>query len=490
MAFGRASSHPIVRSPLPGWRGADVIDLMAGRSQGGSMHRKLIALAAAVSMVLLVSGVAAASITLFEEPLFDLGSVNGQSGVGGFPWKSAPLGAIPACVPTPTNGQYDQAVVANSVAPPGDPPGFGSQSLRMSNACASSEFFNQTYSPQELQQVGEQRPNKVFLAEFAFIPTTPAYQPGLFISVSPDSGEGSRMSWVGLQDTAEGIQVSVNDTPDVDGEFVAHPGPLLDRTSPHRIRFWIKVNQGIDNDLVRISVDGVDLGQCFTTWENYYRTAPEQAPPPNRNTPATINSLQFRTSVPGPPALAGNGYLFDNVSITPSNGPGPPGCDVPIEKTADSPTVTAGGRAGYQITVRNRGRLAARNLRACDRLPRRMTFVSADRRLRRIGRQRCLTIPRLRPGQRVSFHLVLQVDADAPQGRVTNTGDVTPPPVTPPSSAGLGSPASPGGPPAVIATPKPIATPNPIARAKAVVKIVKRAQAQRGRPRARPPFTG
>jgi uncharacterized repeat protein (TIGR01451 family) len=457
------------------------------------MHRKLIALAAAVSMVLLVSGVAAASITLFEEPLFDLGSVNGQSGVGGFPWKSAPLGAIPACVPTPTNGQYDQAVVANSVAPPGDPPGFGSQSLRMSNACASSEFFNQTYSPQELQQVGEQRPNKVFLAEFAFIPTTPAYQPGLFISVSPDSGEGSRMSWVGLQDTAEGIQVSVNDTPDVDGEFVAHPGPLLDRTSPHRIRFWIKVNQGIDNDLVRISVDGVDLGQCFTTWENYYRTAPEQAPPPNRNTPATINSLQFRSSVPGPPALAGNGYLFDNVSITPSDGPGPPGCDVPIEKTADSPTVTAGGRAGYRITVRNRGRLAARNLRACDRIPRQMTFVSADRRLRRIGRQRCLAIPRLQPGQRVSFHLVLQVNANAPQGRVTNTGEVTPPlvtppttpPVTPPSPAGPeipGAPASPGGPPAVIATPKPIA------RVKAVVKIVKRVPAQR--PRARPPFTG
>ena len=449
------------------------------------MHRKLIALAAAVSMVLLVSGVAAASITLFERPLFHLGSVNGQISVGGFPWKSAPVGAIPACNPTPTLGQYDQAVVANTVAPPGDPPGFGGQSLRMSNACASGEFFYQTYSPQELLQVGEARLNKVFIAEFAFMSKTRAYQPGLFLSVSPDSGEGSRMSWVGLEDTPDGIRVSVNDTPDVDGKFVAHPapGPLLSHSSPHRIRFWIKVNQGPDNDLVRISVDGVDLGQCFTTWENYYRTAPEQAPPPNRNTPATINSLQFRSSVPGPPALVGNGYLFDNVSITPSDGPGPPGCDVPIEKTADSPTVTAGGRAGYRITVRNRGRLAARNLRACDRIPRQMTFVSADRRLRRIGRQRCLAIPRLQPGQRVSFHLVLQVDANASPGTLTNTGEVTPPPVTPPSPAAPGSPASPGGPPAVIAT-----TPKPIARVRAVVKVVKRAQAQR--PRARPPFTG
>ena len=380
------------------------------------MRRKLMALATAASVALLVSGVAAASITLFEAPLFHLGSVNGQSGVGGFPWKSAPLGAIPSCNPTPTLGQYDQEVVANTVAPTGEPPGFGSQSLRMSNLCGNGEFFYQTYSPQEPLQVGEERLNKVFLAEFAFMSTTPAYQPGLFLSVSPDSGEGSRMSWVGLEDTPAGIQVSVSDTPDVDGEFVAHPGPLLDRSSPHRIRFWIKVNQGIDNDLVRISVDGVDLGQCFTTWENYYRTAPEQAPPPNRNTPATINSLQFRSSVQGPPALLGGGYLFDNVSITPSDGPGPPGCDVPIEKEADQSTVRAGGRVGYRITVRNRGRLPARNLRACDRIPRQMTFVSADRRLRRIGRQRCLVIPRLRPGQRASFHLVLQVSAERAAG--------------------------------------------------------------------------
>ena len=442
------------------------------------MHRKLIALAAAISMALLVSGVAAASITLFEPPLFHPGTINGQSGVGGFPWKSAPLGAIPSCNPSPTLGQYDQGVVANSVAPPGDPPGFGSQSLRMSNACGNGEFFYQTYSAQEPLQVGEARPNKVFIAEFAFMSTTPAYQPGLFLSVSPDSGEGSRMSWVGLEDTPNGTQVTVSDSPNVDGDFVDYQGPLLPRGVSHRIRFWIKTNPGIDNDLVRISVDGVDLGQCFTTWENYYRTAPEQAPPPNRNTPATINSLQFRSGVQGPPELAGGGYLFDNVSITPSNGPGPPGCDVPIEKDADQRTVRAGARVGYRLTARNRGRLPARNLRLCDRIPRRMTFVSADRRLRRIGRQRCLTIPRLRPGQRVSFHLVLQVNANAPQATVTNIGEVTPPPPPPIVPGEPGSPASPGGPPAAIAKPKPIA------RAKANVRILQRVKLKR------PTFTG
>ena len=296
------------------------------------------------------------------------------------------------------------------------------------------------------------------------------------------------MSWVGLQDTEDGIQVSVNDTPDVDGEFVAHPVPqLLDHTSPHRIRFWIKTNPGVDNDLVRISVDGRDLGQCFTTWENYYRTNPEQAPPPNVNTPADINSLQFRSSVPGPSALATTGgYLFDNVSITPSNGPGPPGCDVPIEKEADQSTVRPGGRVGFRLTVRNRGRLAARNLRACDRIPRRMTFVSANRKLLRVGRQRCLVIPRLRAGQRASFHVVLQVSANAPEGRETNVGDITPPPppppspVTPPSPAepAPGVPAAPGAPPAVLGTAKPIAI------ARATVRVVKPVKAKP------PKFTG
>jgi uncharacterized repeat protein (TIGR01451 family) len=405
-------------------------------------------------MALLLSGVAAASITLFEGPLFHTGSVNGQSGVGGFPWKSAPLGAIPSCNPDPTGGEYDQRVVLNGLDPS---VGFGLQSLRMSNLCGSGEFFYQTYSPRESVQVGEARLKKVFMAEFSFMSKTPAYQPGLFLSVSPDSGEGSRMSWVGLEDTPAGIQVSVSDTPDVDGEFVAHPGPVLDHSRPHRIRFWIKTNPGIDNDLVRISVDGVDLGQCFTTWENYYRTAPEQAPPPNVNTPADINSLQFRSSVQGPSALATTGgYLFDNVSITPQD-LGPPGCDVPIEKEADQRTVRAGGRVGYRLTARNRGRLPARILRLCDRIPRRMTFVSADRRLRRIGRQRCLVIPRLRPGQRVSFHLVLRVNPNAPQATVTNIGEVTPPPVTPPTPAVPeipGTPAAPGKPPVVLAKPQ------------------------------------
>ncbi len=122
---------------------------------------------------------------------------------------------------------------------------------------------------------------------------------------------------------------------------------------------------------MRILIDGQDDGQCFTTWENYYRVAPEQAGPPNNGEPPNINSLQFRTSVPGPSTLANTGgYLFDNVTVTTGTGSASPGCDVTIDKQADSPTVTAGGLVGYRISARNRGHLAARNLLVCDHIPR------------------------------------------------------------------------------------------------------------------------
>ena len=152
--------------------------------------------------------------------------------------------------------------------------------------------------------------------------------------------------------------------------------------------------------------------------------------------------------MPGFSGPAGSGYLFDNVSITPQN-VGPPDCRLVIDKDADKRTVTAGGLAGYTITARNRGRGSARNVQVCDRIPRRTRFVSANRKLRRIGRRRCLVIPRLRPGQRESVHLRVRVNPNAAPGPLANIADITPG-VEPP-----GSPASPGagdvpGPPAVL----------------------------------------
>jgi uncharacterized repeat protein (TIGR01451 family) len=129
------------------------------------------------------------------------------------------------------------------------------------------------------------------------------------------------------------------------------------------------------------------------------------------------------------------------VSSTTSNGPGPPGCDLPIEKSAEKRTVSPGGRVRFRITVRNRGRLSASHVLVCDRIPRNMTFVNADRKLLSRGSRRCLMIPRLGPGQSVGFHVMLHVDANAPPGTETNTAEEIPgvaPPRPPPALGVLG----------------------------------------------------
>ena len=420
-------------------------------------------LATFVSFALLACGVAVADTVTsnFENPPFTQATVNGQDG-----WKSG--------VGIPPVPQYDQGVVNNA----GIVPAFGAQSLRMSNLRASSEFTNQTYSKRVTQPAGETQDNSEYTAQFSFISKTPnAVQPGLVLTVSPDSYEGSRMSWVSLEDTPDGIRVRVSDSPEEDGDFAYYDGGLLSRGVPHTIRFWIKVNPGPDNDLVRVFIDGDDVGQCFATWENYYRTASEQEPPPNRNNPANINSLQFRSSVKGPDALAATGgFLFDNVSITTANGPGPPGCDLVLDKDADTRTVTAGGHARFAITARNRGGASARNVQVCDRIPRRMTFVRADRKLSRVGRRLCFVIQRLGPGQRVSVNLTFGVDASAPQGTITNIADLTPGVERP------GLPGTPGAgnaprPPAAGDVPRPparLGARTPERRARAVVRILAR----------------
>jgi uncharacterized repeat protein (TIGR01451 family) len=439
------------------------------------MRRKFTVLAAVASMVLLVCGVAAADTVTsnFEPPTFDLGTVDGQDG-----WKSA----VPGDIPSLPFG-YDQEVVANA----GAPGTFGTQSLRMSNAWNPGsdtfppEYHYQTYSKPTTVPAGESLANTEYTAQFSFISFHPdRLQPGLRMDVSPDMGEGGRMSYIGLRDTDDGIAVTFFDTPEVDGKFKGYDLGTLPRNAVHTIRFWMKLNPGPDNDLVRIFIDGKDVGQCFTTWENFYRFQKQPVPISDR--------LLFRSPNQdgNHPSLLGGGYLFDTVTTTTANGPGPPGCDLPVEKDADEGTVTAGGLAGYRITVRNRGRAVARNVRVCDRVPRRMTFVSADRKLRRIGRLRCLVIPSLRPGQRVSFHIVLKVDANAPSGSMDNIADVTPVPPEAPGSPGPG-PSPPGGPTA--SPPVATAPPRAIARVKAKVKVVKRAKAAQRRS-SRPPFTG
>jgi uncharacterized repeat protein (TIGR01451 family) len=445
-------------------------------------------LATFAATALLTCGVAAAdSVSTNFEPPFTTGSVNLQFG-----WKSA----TPFNIPSLTHG-YDQAVVANAAIPtaaagqpPPGPTSFGTQSLRISNGWAPTdpnsappEFHYQTYSTPNADPAGQDLTNTVFIGQFSFISVFPFYQPGLRISVSPDNGEGGRMSYIGLDDMPDGVHVVFYDTtPEGDyteydlagaGTGIVLGNPPLSRNQVHTIRFWIKFNPGPNNDLVRISVDGQDSGQCFTTWESTYNPVP-----------ITDRLLFLVGNRNGDiPTLLGGGYLFDDVTTTTSDVGGPPGCDETIDKTADSQTVTAGGVAGYQITTHNRGRTSARNLLLCDRIPRQTAFAGANRKLRRIGRRRCLMIQRLGPGQRTGFHIDLRVGANAPPGPLSNIADLIPG-----ESPGQGSLADVQLPdlPANVAA--AIAAAPPIAKVKVLVKILR---ARRTAPApAPPPVTG
>lgn len=254
------------------------------------------------------------------------GTVNGQYG-----WHSAK----PSSIPSLPYG-YDQQIVNNDTyggQTGGDD--FGDQSLRVSNAYTNdppSEFKFQTYSKSTTENAGEGLTNTVYTGEFQFIPTSANPQPGLFVSVSPDNGEGGRMSYVSLEDTAGGIKMTFYDTsgdttdPVTQG-FVGYDLGTYPRDVVHTIIFSIKFVDGPSNDVVRLFVDGTDMGDaldaCFTTWEQFYRDVS------NETVPVT-NSMEFRTAGNGNdiPSLVGHGYLFDNVTNTTaaSGGPEPTTC--------------------------------------------------------------------------------------------------------------------------------------------------------------------
>ena len=72
----------------------------------------------------------------------------------------------------------------------------------------------------------------------------------------------------------------------------------------------MKLKPGPGNDVVTIAIDG-HRRITGTTWENYYRYDPEQAP--LGNLVPTIDKLLFRVSGNATPADAGHGFLVDNV---------------------------------------------------------------------------------------------------------------------------------------------------------------------------------
>ncbi|MFZ2555532.1 MAG: peptidoglycan-binding protein, partial [Minisyncoccia bacterium] len=171
-----------------------------------------------------------------------------------------------------------------------------------------------TTSPQS----GGTRQNH-FEAEFRITSASATHQPGLFLSVSPDRGDGARMSYLGFADTADGIDVNFYDVQSVVDPAVFSQTLVadnLDRTTVHTAKFEIDFYDGASNDVVRIYIDG-NLVHTGTTWENYFRFD-DESNPTLADESRTVDSLLFRAGGTAAPATSGLGYLIDDISLSSS----------------------------------------------------------------------------------------------------------------------------------------------------------------------------
>ena len=245
----------------------------------------------------IMTAMAASLATGFEG--FTLGNVNGQSG-----WSKT--------------GAYDVEVVANTYGYSS----FGSQSLRISNGFGLGAFGDQLFSAPLADEAGETEAvnggfsggtrQPFFQASWDVASTVPgAEQPGLQVVASPDRGDGGRMSWVQMADTSTGLAVNFYgyDTTlggtcaDLDNFVYATITETLDRTVPHNIKITMEFMDGINDDVVKLYVDGV-LVHTGKSWEDYFRNC--EAP-----SSRTVDSVLFRVNSSVPTTM-GKGFLIDN----------------------------------------------------------------------------------------------------------------------------------------------------------------------------------
>ncbi|OGG51404.1 hypothetical protein A2704_03485 [Candidatus Kaiserbacteria bacterium RIFCSPHIGHO2_01_FULL_54_36b] len=299
------------------------------------MHTQSVFKTSLISVLLVAAGLVIFSYAFadsaavdFESPPYTLGDINGQDG-----WIKT--------------GAYDHEVSSSFGVL-----GFGAQSLRVSNAMTSGAF-DQTFAKPLADAAGEADSTdgafsrgtlqNHFEAEFDIRAMQLSQQVGLQVDVSPDRGDGSRMSFLRFNDLADGIHVIFFD--------VTNPGPVgtvssfdstdiatLSRAITYRVKFEMDFIDGPGNDVVKIYIDGV-LVHTGTSWEDYYRYDPEAAA---EQSPRIVKTLLFHTRNTAAPDTLGLGYLFDNVSLNTSTISPPPDVTVTIVKYMSGVHATAG----------------------------------------------------------------------------------------------------------------------------------------------------
>jgi hypothetical protein len=347
--------------------------------------------------------------TSFEQPAFAAGALAGQDGWSlGVPILDAEIAA---------HSGWSQTL------------GLGAQSLRMSNGLTSGGF-DQVRSP-TLAEPATEAGSSTFEASFTFAAAGDDPQPGLSMHVSPDSGDGSRMAGVRIEDGDGGLLVRSLDPADRGpGQAVLWQyAPIalgLDRGEPHTLRFAIDLVPGPANDVTRIYVDG-RLAHTAPSWEQYYRNDPEQAVNGNAVPPVGSLLLVAHSTWDGlVPSLAGAGLFFDDLrleSVTPPpqdpprvDPPGPPAPPAPKPnpkpKPEDDtpPRLSVGGSAAARDTLAQSGFLRKRSVSLPLGCSERCTVRASGRlSLRRGGKRIELKLVRrtVRAGGRATVRLRL-----------------------------------------------------------------------------------
>jgi len=248
---------------------------------------------------------------------YSLGNINGQDG-----WKR-------------TNPNIDSNVVDTTGRS-----GFGKKALQISNAVSGS-FGDQTFVKPLKDSVGESgstastftagKRYKTFEAAFdlaAVEPNNPKVD--LHMSVSPDRGDGSRMSFLRFVDTPQGIVVTFNDVKQMyavgDPNCYNAGRPLATRYGPcaifddlqiatlnrkrkNRIGFYLHTANGNYNDVVKIYING-KLVHTGTSWESYYKEDVESGA---EQSVRIVKTLLFRASGHAEPLHINKGFLIDNI---------------------------------------------------------------------------------------------------------------------------------------------------------------------------------
>lgn len=281
---------------------------------------KLRAMILVVSAALLFPSAATADslglITFEQSQGYSVGAIHGQPITDNLPngkWSKT--------------GPYDVMVATVSGFPAASGYGFGAQALRLSNAVTSGSFGDQTFSPGLGDEAGESGANNAglsgglrqphFGASFLIGTTVFTEQPGLRITVSPDRGDGARMSFLAFADQPDGVHVSFSDVVNkgpvgAESNFRTTEIAVISRDRSHLIQFSIDLKDGAANDTVKIYIDS-RLVKTGSTWEDYYRYDSEQTPQGNQV--PTIDKLLFRMSAAAAPTTLMNGFLVDRVTL-------------------------------------------------------------------------------------------------------------------------------------------------------------------------------